>query len=489
LTRAWILSWVLFHLMRYGCVGRVLVTNKHLCVNQVQDSIPRKRGESAPNTTEGTVFALTEAEVLKLRPLARRLHSLMIVDNFLTWTFLLAVREADLPLKLRRAYISQVPRLWRWEHHHHLILTPYLRDLHVTLLFGPTWPAIFKSFANLAPNIEFLTLGGVGVLDSRFPVIDEHTLHSITALLQLKSLRLPPIPGALLMKLLPKLALLSKLEALYLEDERGDGQLEWTPFIGFPALRSLEWGHSITSLPHLFQSIRSPNFSSLHISHCGLSLSSVLRDVLLCMTKLYGSTLTSFIYRVLSLWSLDHNVIRTPHHLITIDALRPLLDCQNLTTLELTSYTGVRLLPDDIQRICGSLSKLRRFQAATDITDGAGNPLLTTIDLQPFARLPDLERLFIQFDGSNITTNELEGILESTSRLQYFDVANSVPPASPRAFVSAMKRMFPQLESLSYDTATDSTESELSDSGRFEDIQKPSIWDKVASMLKRKRRT
>lgn len=446
------------------------------------------RGDPAPSTTEGTVFALTDAETSELRPLAGRLHSLMMKDDFLNWTFLLAIREANLPLKLRHIYISQFPRFWKWEDHHHLILTPYLRDLQMTMLLKPAWPTTFKALAHLAPNIEFLSLDGQMVLtwgEEPLPGMDEHTLPSIGALLQLKTLRLPSISEALLMKLLPRFASLPRLEHLYSESDSRHEHLELVPsFVGFPAFRSLHWSHSVTLLPHLFQSIRSPNFSSLFISQRKPIISFVLRDVLQCLTELHGPTLTSFIYYVISpMWSNDHDVDELQGR-ITIHTLQPLLVCRNLTTLELTGQIEVRLLPEDIQRICDSLSKLQSFQAATDIADEDGNSLLTTIDLQPFSCLPDLERLFIQFDGSDSTADQLKSIPKSTSKLRSFDVSISVPPASARDFVSAVKKMFPRLESLSYDTATDSTGS---DGELFEDKQKPTDWNKVSSLLKRKR--
>jgi hypothetical protein len=157
--------------------------------------------------------------------------------------------------------------------------------------------------------------------------------------------------------------------------------------------------------------------------------------------------------------------------------------------LELTGDTRVHLLPNDIRRICESLPKLQIFQATTDITDEDGNALLTTFDLQPFSRIHNLELLFIQFDGSNITTSELKSIPKSTSKLWYFDVSISIPPASARNFASALKRIFPQLESLSYDTATELTMSELSDKDFSEDEQNTKkVWDKVSSMLKGKRK-
>src|SRR5258708_29873735 len=111
--------------MRLGYVERASITNKHSYVVQVQDIMSRIPGEAAPSTTEGTVFALTGAEASELQPFARRLHSLMMKDNFLHWTFLLAIREADLPLKLHRIHILQYPRFWKEEHHYHLILTPH----------------------------------------------------------------------------------------------------------------------------------------------------------------------------------------------------------------------------------------------------------------------------------------------------------------------------------------------------------------------------
>jgi len=469
---------------------RAIHTTKHSCIIQVQDNTSRTREETAPNTTEGTVFALTEAEALGLRPLTGRLQSLMLKDDFLNWTFLLAIREANLPLKLRHIYISQHPRLWRWEHHHHLILTLYLRDLQMTILLKPTWPTIFKSMAHLAPNIEFLSLDGHLVIqwgEESLPVIDEPTLLSIGALLQLKSLRLPLISEALLMKLLPRLALLPKLERFYSEHDSGHEQPEREPpFIAFPALRSLRWDHSVAILPHLFQSIQSPNFSSLYIAQRKPIISFVLRDVLQSLTKLHGSTLASFIHHIpWFLWSRNRDIDLLQGH-ITIHILQPLLDCQNLTTLELTGHIEVRLLPDDIQRICGSLLKLQSFKVATDISDEDGNPLLTTIDLQPFSHLPDLERLFIQFDGSANTADELKSILKSTSKLRSFNVSISVPPASARDFVSAVKRMFPKLQLLSYETATDSTGS---DNDRFEDKPKTRNWDwdKVLFKLRSKR--
>lgn len=415
----------------------------------------------------------------------------MMKDSFLHWTFLLAIREAELPLKLRRIYISQYPRFWKKEHHYHLILTPHLRDLQMTVYLHPNWPTIFESFAHLAPNIEFLSLDGQATIlwgGDIFPVIEEHILHSIAALSQLKTLRLPTISEALLIQLLPQLALLPKLEALYSNNDPGYGQMErGSSFIGFPAFRSLQWGHSVNLLPDLFQGIRSQKFSSLHIVHRTHTISSVLREVLQCLAKLHGSSLASFVHGILFPFGgpdVDISLYR-----ITIDTIRPLLDCQNLTALELTSHLELRLFPDDIRRICDSLIKLQSFQVATDITDEDGNALLTTIDLQPFSRLPDLERLFIQFDGSTNTADELRGIPESTSKLQYFDVSISVPPASARDFVSAVKRMFPQLDSLAYEAVTDSTGSELSDDDLFEDKQKPRVWDKVSSMLKRKRKT
>jgi len=443
------------------------------------------RGKPAPSTTEGTVFALTEAETSELRPLTGRLHSLMMKDDFLNWTFLLAIREANLPLKLHHIYISQYPCSWKWEHHHHLILTPHLRDLQMTMLLTPVWPTIFERLAHLAPNIEFLSLDGQMVF-GHLPVMDEHTLLSIGTLLQLKTLRLPSISEALIMKLLPRLALLPKFEHLYSEHDSGYGPPEQVPsFSGFPAFRSLHWGHSVTLLPHLFQSIQSPNFSSLLIIQRKPIISSVLSDVLECLAKLHGSTLASFTYHILSspMWSYDGDVDELQGR-ITIHTLQPLLNCRNLTTLELTGHIEVRLLPDDIQKICDSLSKLQSFQAATDIADDDGNSLLTTIDLRPFSCLPDLDRLFIQFDGSDITADELGSIPKSNSKLRHFDVSISVPPASARDFASAVKRMFPRLESLTYDTATDSTGS---DNDLFEDKQKPTDWYKVSSLLKRKR--
>ena len=458
---------------------------------QLQDdrNSPRTCGAPCPNTTGGTALALTEAEASELRPLTRRLHSLMMKDYFLDWTFLLAIREANLPLKLHRVYISQCPFFWEWEHHHHLILTPDLRDLQMTTLLKPTWPTIFKSLAHLAPNIEFLSLDGQTVIKWGWepsPGMDENTLLSISALSQLKTLRLPSLSVALLIKLLPRIALLPKLERLDSEYDSGLEKLEQIPpLIGFPAFQSLHWGHSVTLLPHLFQSIQSPNFSSLLIIQREPVVSFVLRDVLQHLTKLHGSTLASFIYHISSLtWFYDSDVDDSQGR-ITIDTLQPLLDCRNLTTLKLMGHTEVRLLPDDIRRICGSLSKLQCFQAATDIADEDGNSLLTTIDIQPFSCLPDLEHLFLQFDGSDVTPDELKGIPKSTSRLRYFDVSSSVPPASARAFVSAVKRMFPILEILSYETASDSTGS---DNDLFEDKQKPRDWYKVSSLLSRKRK-
>jgi hypothetical protein len=450
--------------------------------------MPPTRGEPAPSTTRGTVFALTEAETSELRPLTGRLHSLMMKDDFLSWAFLLAIREANLPLELRHTYISQYPCFWKWEHHQHLILTPYLRDLQMTMLMKPTWPTIFKSLAHLAPNIEFLSLDGQMVFkwgEEHLPGMDEHTLLSIDALLQLKTLRLPSTSEALIMKLLPRLAVLPRFEHLYSERDSGYGQLGQVPsFIGFPAFRALHWGHSVTLLPHLFKSIQSPNFSSLLITQRKAIISYTLREVLECLTKMHGPTLASFIYHILSpMWSNDHDVDELQGR-ITIHTLQPLLDCRNLTALELTGHIDVRLLPEDIQKICDSLSKLQSFQAATDIVDDDGNSLLTTIDLLPFSCLPDLERLFIQFDGSDITADELESIPKSTSKLRYFDVSDSVPPAAARDFVSAVKRMFPRLESLSYETATDSPGS---DNDLFEDKQKARDWYKVSSLLRRKR--
>lgn len=456
---------------------------------QLQDDKIRPRPSGAPcsNTTRGTALALTEAEVSELRPLTRRLHSLVMKDDFLDWTFLLAIREANLPLKLHRVYISHCPFFWEWEHHHHLILTPDLRDLQMTMLLKPTWPTIFKSLAHFAPNIEFLSLDGQTLIEWEWkppPGMDEHTLLSINALSQLKTLRLPSLSVALLINLLPRFALLPKLERLDSEHNLGREELEQIPpLIGFPAFQSLHWGHSITLLPHLFQSIQSPNFSSLLIIQRKPVISFVLKDVLQHLTKLHGSTLVSFIYHISSLvWFNDSD---ESQGCITIDTLQPLLDCRNLTTLKLMGYTEVRLLPDDIQRICDSLSKLQCFQAATDITDEDGNSLLTTIDLHPFSCLPDLEHLFLQFDGSDVTTDELKRIPKSTSKLRYFDVSSSVPPASAQDFVSAVKRMFPILEILSYETASDSTGS---DNDLFEDKQKPRDWYKVSSLLKRKRK-
>lgn len=469
---------------------RAILTNNHLCIIQVQDNRngPHTWGGLAPNTTGGTVFALTEAETSELRPLTGRLHSLMMKDDFLNWTFLLAIREANLPLKLRHLYISQYPRFWDWEHHHHLILTPDLRDLQMTMLLKPTWPTIFKSFAHLAPNIEFLSLDGQMVFkwgDEPLPGMDEQTLLSIGGLSQLKTLSLPSISETLLIQLLPRFALLPKLERLYSEHCSGHGQLERVPsFVGFPAFRSLHWGHSVTLLPHLFQCIQSPNFSSLLIIQREPVISFVLRDVLQSLTKLHGSTLSSFRYHISSsMWS-DGRDVDELQGRITIHTLQPLLDCRNLTTLELIGNIEARLLPGDIQRICDSLSKLQSFQMATDIADEDGNSLLTTIHLQPFSRLPDLERLFIQFDGSDVIADELKSIPKSTSKLRYFDVSNSVPPASAQDFVSTVKRMFPKLELLSYETATDSTGS---DNDLFEDKQKPRDWYKVSSLVRKKR--
>ena len=476
--------------MRCGYVKRATVTNKHSCLIQVQDSTSCQQGETAPNTTEGTIFALTGAEASDLHPLARRLHSLMMKDTFVHWTFLLAIREANLPLRLRRIYISQYPRFWKGEHHYHLILTPHLRDLHMTVYLNPNWPTIFKSFAHLAPNIEFLSLDGQATIlwgDGPSSIIEEHMFLSITSLSQLKTLRLPSITETLLIKLLPKLALLPKLEALYSNNDPRYDPIEHPPsFIGFPAFRSLQWGHSVTLLPDLFQSIRSLSFSSLHVTQRTQITSSVFKDVLQCLAKLHRSSLASFVYCIL--FSFDDSDVDTSLDCITIDTIQPLLDCQNLTSLELTGRLELRLLPDDIRRICDSLSKLQSLQAATNITDEDGNSLLTTIHLQPLSRLPDLERLLIQFDGSANTADELRGIPESTSKLQYFDVSMSIPPASARDFISVVKKMFPQLESLAYETITDSTGSELSDDDLFEDKQKPRVWDKVSSMLRRKRR-
>src|SRR5258706_6787691 len=458
---------------------------------QLQDdrNRPRTWGAPAPNTTAGTALALTEAETSELRPLIRRLHSLVMKDDFLDWTFLLAIREANLPLKLHRVYISQCPFFWEWEHHHHLILTPDLRDLQMTTLLKPTWPTIFKSLARLAPNIEFLSLDGQTVIKwgrEPSPGMDEHTLLSISALSQLKTLHLPSLSESLLMKLLPRFALLPKLEHLDSEHDSGLQKLELVPpLIGFPAFRSLHWGHSVTLLPHLFQSIQSPNFSSLLIIQRNPVVSFVLRDVLQHLTKLHGSTLMSFIYHISSLLWLNDRDVDESQGRITIHELQPLLDCRNLTTLKLMGHIEVRLLSDDIQKICDSLSKLQCFQAATDIADEDGNSLLTTIDLQPFSCLPDLEHLFIQFDGSDVTADELKGIPKSISKLRYFDVSSSVPPASAQDFVSAVRRMFPILDILSYETDSDSTGS---DNDLFEDKQKPRDWYKVSSLLKRKRK-
>jgi hypothetical protein len=228
--------------------------------------------------------------------------------------------------------------------------------------------------------------------------------------------------------------------------------------------------------------------SSLHVI-CKPTISSVFGDVLHCLTKLHAPTLTSFIYHAIPLTWSDGPGIHASQSRITIDTLQPLLNCQNLVQLEIGGTIEVRLLPDDIQRICHSLSKLQSFRVATDITDEDGESLLTITDLQPFSRLPDLGYLLIQFDGSSITTDESRDIPASTSKLQYLDVGISDPPTSARDVTSTLKRMFPQLESLSYDTDNDSTDSELSDNDLFDDKQESKgNWDKVSTMLKRKRK-
>jgi hypothetical protein len=155
------------------------------------------------------------------------------------------------------------------------------------------------------------------------PAIEEHTLLSIAALSQLKTLRLPPMSEKLLTELLPRLALLPKLEYLYyLGHDLTYHQLERaTPRVGFPAFRSRHWTHSVTLLPYLFQSIQSPQFSSLHIAQRTVTVSSVLRDVLQSLAKLHGSTLASFTYHIRSLSFDDVNALQ---YCITLDTLQPL---------------------------------------------------------------------------------------------------------------------------------------------------------------------